>query len=358
MFLVDRKVQVLIMIKFLFAALFIPFLAQAQTMSTEQRGNIILTSPSGGDMSAEDYKARAQSVLNFVETKLYAKVPDALLAKIKAKTLHIEITNEIKKGGMFNPEKSKKGELLLQIRENLFADESLFRLLTHEWFHALHYVIHPDEPSWVREGMAQVFETMVLDGYNGPNLLSALESSTTPLEFAFDVGKVEREAYGHTFTYFYYLYKNCGGDATFWKITESAPGKFGADTLTSVLSGNPKKECSGFETTVLNAELARFHNRKVYGKTTTTDLYWLTGSFSRTVKTINEGLLDKVVVADLPPHQPLMLNKSYKSALRPFLKDPKLAIYTLSSTFPYLVTEGVTADSSTNDEILFLMRRK
>ena len=332
---------------------------QAQTVLTESDSNIVLHVESDSTLSNNDLRSRAHAIVDFVENKLYPKVPAALLAKVKAKTLRIEITSDLKiKGGLFDPEQSQKDELVLQIRKNLFADDSVFRLIAHEWFHALQFVIHPDEPSWVREGLAQVFETIAMGGFNGPNLLAALDDSTTSLEYDFNPKRTEREAYGHTFIYFYFLYKNCGGSPLFWKIAESAPNRFDADTINAALKENPKKGCADFETTVLNAELARFHNHKVYGKDTQTDLYWLTPEFERTPKIIKEGILDRSVIDALPVHRPLLLKKSYHSALKPFLKNPKLEIYTLSKTYPYRVIRGLSSDSGDNDEILFVLKHR
>jgi len=331
----------------------------AQTVLTESDSNIVLHVETDSGLNTNDLQSRAHAIVDFVENKLYPKVPSALLAKVKAKTLRIEITSNLKaKGGLFDPEQSQKDELVLQIRKNLFADDSIFRLIAHEWFHALQFVIHPDEPSWVREGLAQVFETIAMGGFNGPNLLAALDASTTSLEYDFNPKKTEREAYGHTFVYFYFLYKNCGGDSLFWKIAESATNRFGADTINAALKGNSKKECSDFETTVLDAELARFHNHKIYGKDTQTDLYWLTPEFERTPKVVEEGVLDRSVIDALPVHRPLLLKKSYRSALKPFLKDPKLEIYTLSKTYPYRIIRGLSSGSDDNDEILFVLKRR
>jgi hypothetical protein len=346
------------MIKLFLAIYLVSNSAHAQSLLTEEKSNIILTIPSAGEMTTNDYQARAQTLLNFVETKLYKSVPANILSKINAKKLRIEFTSKIKKGGLFNPVSTHPDELLLQVRENLFADESVFRLIAHEWFHAVHYVLHPDEPSWVREGMAQVFETIALGGYNGPNLISALENSTTPLEFSFDIERTDREAYGHVFTYFYFLYKNCGADATFWKIAQSESGKFGKESINFALSNQTRKECENFETSVLHAELARFHNRKTQGKTTQTDLYWLTTEFQRPAKTVDHGIFDQVVVDELPAHQPLLLNKSYKAVLKSFLKNKNLAIYTLSKSYPYLVSQGLTSIKSIDGEVLFVMKKK
>lgn len=331
----------------------------SQTVLTEQRSNVTLSIPMRGSQSPDDYKARAQSILSFVESKVFSKVPSSLLSKVSTKTLRIEFTSKIKEGeffgGFFNPDLSQKGELLIQVRENLFNDESMLRMIAHEWFHALHFTLHPEEPRWVREGLAQVFEYIVFSSYNGPNLLAGLDESTSSLEFQ---TRTDREAYGHAFLYFYFLYKKCGGEVLFWKLAESAPQQFGADTVNNALKGNDKKECADFETSVLHAELARFHNRKIQGKDTQSDLYWIIPEFDRSPKIIRTGMLDQSVIDALPVYQPLLLDQKYKTALKPFLKNPKLWIYTLSKTYPYLVQPGINLSNSMNDETLFVLKRK
>lgn len=153
-----------------------------------------------------------------------------------------------------------------------------FPILAHEIFHSIHYRIHKDEPSWVREGMAQLFEFLVEGAWNTANILKAYANPSTSLTLSRShtpkpsSGErlISSAQYGHQLLYFKFLMDRCGGRDLFWSLVMDRPDLFGEENISWVLArssaGVEKKpvECSNFDLSALEFEISRFENAGRY----------------------------------------------------------------------------------------------
>ena len=308
---------------------------------------------------------KAEEIFSFFEKNITPVVPENFRNKIAKRLVRIEFQKKLEKGAKFIDSSDESAPLVLKVRAEIVNDPSFYRLLAHEWFHALHFVVHRDEPAWVREGLAQVFETMVLGGYNGSAyLFSVLENSTTPLEAAFDVRKENLEEYGHVFLYFYYLYQKCGNQALFWKIVEGTGGKFGAETIESALSQMPPVTdqpayCMHFKESVINAELSRLINHKAQLDGKTTDEFFIIPDLNRTFKNV---LTEKAVAAtltNLELFEPKLFQAGAQKTLRKYSNNEAWTIFTIQQGFPRNVRPGLSVDQKAiPPDLVFVMKTK
>lgn len=213
-----------------------------------------------------DFETRlssGQALARFFKNKVLPQIPESIRAEI-GKT-EIRVLADAKVDGRFVPPNR------LEIRGALLTSENLKQLVAHEYFHAVHFALHPDEQPWVREGLAQIFENKVLGRYNGVNVAAAFKKISTPLEGDFDVSadgtpRIDKPQYGHVLLYFHYLLAQCS-EELFWKITRgAAKDRFGADSIDGILkqSGNAKPQCASFAESATHFEIARAHNHVRY----------------------------------------------------------------------------------------------
>ena len=346
------------MLRIIVLSLFIYFwgaphgVAQVLTKdSTFRRGSLEIDLRGASSVLVGSSLDKANEIFGFFDEKISPNIPDALKNKITQRWIKIEFEKDLEKGALFIDHPNKSEPLILRVRSTLVNDPTFFRLLTHEWFHALHYVVHPDEPSWVREGLAQVFESIVLGGYNGPNLIDALERSTTRLDYDFKIYQVNREAYGHTFLYFYYLYQKCGKQDVFWKMVEQ-----GVEFALSQMVNKPNY-CSDFKTSVVYAELARFHNRKVKSANGTTDEYFIIPELNRSIKNVLTANDILTTITTLERFEPKILQASAAKGLSKDVLLPGWSVYTLGQSTPYEVRSGVSPNSAAMpSDLIFVMK--
>lgn len=330
--------------------------------TTFRRGNLEIDLRQAHEVLTGSSLEKANEIFAFFEEKITPIVPSHLQNKISKRWVKIEFQKDLEKGALFIDHADETQPLLLRVRSTLVNDPSFYRLLSHEWFHALHFVVHKDEPAWLREGLAQVFEHLVLGGYNGPNLIEALEYSTTRLDHEFKIDQVNREAYGHVFIYFYYLYQKCGKQAIFWKLVESTVGKFADQSIDGALSqmvDNPDY-CADFNQSVIHAELARFHNRKIKNSGISTEEYLIVPELSRNMKSVLNAQELPTVLPQLPKWQPKFIPASVFKVAQKYLQPADAwAIYTLGQSTPYAVKVGADLNVSASPaDLIFVMKIK
>jgi len=330
--------------------------------STFRRAGVEIDFKEANSVLTDTASAKAGEIFDFFEKKISPLIPENFKTKMEKRTVHIEFQKNLGKGAMFIESSDETAPLVLRVRAELVNDPSFYRLLAHEWFHALHFVVHKDEPAWLREGLAQVFENMVMDGYNGQNLIEALDHSTTPLEAIFDVNQESREAYGHVFLYFYYLYQKCGKQPLFWKIVEGVPGKFGEGSVEFALSQMKDQPvyCSSFRESVIHAELARAVNRhaKIDGKNT--DEFLVIPELIRSLKDVLTEKDVPTTMASLDIFEPKIFQASAQKLLSKYTDTDSWAFYTLQQGYPHLVSPGMVLDpkAATQEQLIFVMKLK
>lgn len=330
--------------------------SHAQEMLTHEQGPVLVMAQVKDSLYRDDIAAKLEEVGRHFEDKVFPAVPPAILDRIRDEKFKIVFMNTREKGAVFAEREPDSGRLLIVVNTLYLTHPTLSRLLTHEWFHALQYVLHPGEPSWFNEGMAQVFERLVFGGYSGPTLVEALRRSTTPLEYVFTPLEKRPEAYGHTFLYFHFLHARCGGTGLFWKLAVPTGKTLGRDTIDAALQGNPSSHCRDFKTSALYAEISRFHNRVAYaagGKEDRTYLIVPDVPPPEHALVTDAAELTTERVRSLSPFQPLLVSGALKGKIRD-LPSAGLRIFTLNQNYPWTVSEGLARTAGADEQILVL----
>lgn len=304
---------------------------------------------------------KIQELNDFVESKIKTKIPAELSENLKDLKIKISFSDKPGRDGLFVPQES--GEHVISIQLVQVYSNGIYALLAHEIYHAIHYHINPNEVTWVREGMAQLFEYITTNELNGMNLLAAIRDPMTPLLGTYDIEKNNPAQYGHNLLYFYYLYSHCGRDKIFWDITKGQleSGLKGSFLIDAVLaeSKNKKNECQNFTESAIAFEVAKTHNQFQFSneQQTEKEKYFIIGSDIGPVfiKPSSENSL-KMVIEEMP------VLSSFRIPLKKYIQlngeCKNCATYFADRDFPYTVTEVLPAERSTFDVILVKLRRE
>ncbi len=326
------------------------------------------------------FELHVGSFKKFFEEKVFTILPLDFKEKFSPYSITLYLTSYCPSDGLFidpsttvsGGEESSKGQkqLWLCMKPSLFWDVGAFPILAHEIFHAVHYVVHPNEEAWIREGLAQWFEFRVTQAFNSPNLIAALENPSTPLISSYFPGKTPRKQYGHDLLYIYYLWSHCGGDELIWKIArgyEEHQGRqfYGAQGIDeqlklmneeSVLSKNQKVPtyCQTFERSAVSFEVAKVHNKKNY-QGDTENPYYLLATALKGVESLKQlpSEIDGVALKDLGPFTPIILAGDIQ--IDDFVSQ-KFHLFWLDSRFPFVVREVKPIDSLSRWSLLLIKK--
>lgn len=282
---------------------------------------------------------RAKKALELFETKIVPKLPSESLDAFQDKKIEIYISNsEGATDGLFVPTWTG---FRLEINRGQLSSNGLLSLLAHEFFHAVHYYLNPGEETWVREGLAQVFEYIVSGELNGGNFRAILEKPySSVVQSSFDINQVAKEKYGHTMLYFYYLYQHCGTDDLFWKVTKGIPDKVyrGAKLIDEILKSLKlsKEECSSFDESLRSFEISRFHNKVDYSEGTGNDRYFLFSTKALGVSSVDYSNSEiQQIFKELPLTIPLRL--TIPQYMENNFHCKKCDFYFIEKKFPFRV---------------------
>lgn len=302
---------------------------------------------------------KKDEIISHVRNVLDSIVPKEIEEKMSSYKITLLFSSQKNHEGIFYPPgkhpivKNEK-ELVIELNPAILSSRNYLRLITHEVFHAIHFIINPNEVSWVREGLAQYFEYMIHGSMNDRNLLAALKNSTTPLIGEYDINEYDPEQYGHNFLYFYFLIKNCStsNKDIFWDLAEAKneeiyTSHLGIDSVLSNISSS-KKMCSSFTLSATQFELARVINH-YSGMSQKSDTFILSHieemdtniSFEQNFSKLSY-LEKRNFFKELPSFLPLYLGGEMWTELRPFLNDLiKMGgkVYKLTPYFPYTYEE-------------------
>lgn len=210
----------------------------------------------------ENISTRVSELSAFFKNDVIPHIPVAIFNKIQNLTVIIHLSDKSGRDGLFIPDvENHQHKIIVQL--NQINSNGFKALLAHEFFHAVHFEINPNEAPWVREGLAQLFEYIVTDELNGLNLMAAINNPSTPLIGNYDIENVNAAQYGHNMLYFYYLYKHCGGDQFFWNTAGGVDNLKGAYLIDSILDtqNSQKAECKNFLNSAISFEVAKVHNQ-------------------------------------------------------------------------------------------------
>ncbi len=319
--------------------------------------------------SDDVYAELIQNALDLAQSyrlKILPRIPTDIWTQLRKPKVHISFEDGLPSDGLFIPPDSswqaaQTSTIKLRIRSDILRDTRRNIILAHEFFHMVHFLLHRGEPSWLREGLAQVFEWSALSGnpsiqVNAANVKAGLTQLSTRLDSEFDLQKINSAQYGHVFLFFYYAYQNCGGESLFWKITRSTSGAFGWRTLEHAMIDNPKSECKNLQTLITDFEIARVHNQKIHEGQKTSHRYFLFNSISK----INQiSVLPSLSndILKLEPNQPLLtsLQEFQKVANPPLANQDGYSIRYLEQSFPYRVFEKLPTPLKTPTSIRVLI---
>lgn len=212
----------------------------------------------------EAFIERLKEISELIHTIKVKNLPAPILKKIKTYKVQIEIKENIRPIAYFvYPEKqSIKEKLKIYINPFLIDSPDLKRLVTHEFFHSIHFILNKKEDEWVREGLAQMFEYYILRRPNGKHLNAGLKSPSISLFSNYDHSKGISEVYGHSLLYFHYLLRECGGKNLFWTIATSNTQDGLHSVNQSLKSAKIKKpQCKNVTQSILYFEMAKIHNQ-------------------------------------------------------------------------------------------------
>lgn len=223
-----------------------------------------------GRNSSEDlvrHQGRAAEIAAFYRTRVLPSIPASLWNGASPPFVSVRFRSDLPTdGGLFIPSASPSRVITLQIHSSLILSEDSERTFAHEYFHALHWILNPDEPAWLKEGLAQLFETRVYTQgkFNTNHLAAGFASPSTSLIDEIRVDQISPAHYGHLLMYFWYLYQRCGGEDLFWRLAAPRSETYGILTIESALRarGITKKGCRGFSDSVAEFELARALNTR------------------------------------------------------------------------------------------------
>lgn len=200
-----------------------------------------------------------------------------------------------------------RDEWIITINPALLNSPDYLRIISHEFFHAIHYAINPNEKDWIREGLAQLFEYKIHNSINKKNLHSALTKSEYPLETEFNISNYNSEKYGNSFLYFYYLATHCSSiENTLWNLVKSSEsGRESINSFLKDISSN-KSECKNFSSSAESFSLAKAINS--YTGYEQTNKYFLISSSFTMQKEVN---LSKALPSFMPERLSLETVKKF-----------------------------------------------
>jgi hypothetical protein len=307
----------------------------------------------------QNFQTQVASLKQFYIRKVWPAFPSDLASLLMPYRLKLFLTSYCPSDGLFmDPEmmveleqlNSDPGQTLwMCMKPDLFWGPDAYTLLAHEVFHAVHFLVHPNESPWIREGLAQWFEYRVTGNFNGANIRAALEHPETSLFGAYYPGKTNRNQYGHSLLYMYYLWSHCGGDSLIWDITRgysetsksASHGVFGENNIDDVLTYRRKKteshpeECADFEKSAVSFEIARVHNKMSYDGAKASP-YHLIATALQPVEPRQEipKTIDGTDINSLRGYTPIFISGEAASKS---VSSEKFHIFWLEKYFPYSV---------------------
>ncbi len=256
------------MFRLLFLIFFIasPCLSQASYKHLDSQDLYDLKISTDLDIDKKVGSEYLSRLIKHINKKFIPRMPQKLIKPLKEQRIIFAIDSRSAFDGMFYPPGTHalnhgSKDIVIILSSYNWSHPKIEKLITHELFHAVHDFAAPNEESWVREGLAQFMEYLIHGIPNKANIESAFQSSTTSLIGDFVLKKADKEQYGHSFLFFYYLYTQCGGEAVIWEVV-SAGDRKGIGSVNKALLKNKsvKKHCKDFKQLALKFELARILN--------------------------------------------------------------------------------------------------
>lgn len=218
----------------------------------------------------EEYKKNNQNNFNILSTKI-EKIKNTLsILNNSITTIVLDETSGV--DGLFYPKDQHpcfKDNNTIVLNPNLLNSPQIINILTHEYFHYIHYQLNPLEKDWIKEGLAQFFEYQMNHQLNADQIMSSLTQSSYSLFAEFDIKEPSNEKYGTTFLFFKYLYDQCYSEIyppnEFIKkfLVSTSSTKELKNSIDIFMNYSKSLSCESFEQVALNFSLARVINTQV-----------------------------------------------------------------------------------------------
>ncbi|RYZ70666.1 MAG: hypothetical protein EOP09_05755 [Proteobacteria bacterium] len=210
---------------------------QSTVLSSSERVQIVSIYPSGSEIPNEGPLKEAAARLNEeISSRLIAVFPKSV-GELEIDSLRFKITVMPRLPSPFERRAALWAETDSELDAKdsvidvylteamLLLPEAAYSLTAHEIFHGVHARVNRDEETWVKEGLAQVFEWMAGQKQAISFAIFKFGFMTRPkLGINFDLSGGDESTfggYGQSLLYFLHLYKHCGGDSLFWNLVTS-----------------------------------------------------------------------------------------------------------------------------------------
>jgi hypothetical protein len=291
------------------------------------------------------------------ETKLLAIIPAPLLKRIENQKIIIRF----EKNAFFgNDPHAPKG--LFKFVNDTYTVHLLWdwlfhpnfeRLFLHEVLHAIHKKLNPFEVDWVKEGLAQVFEEMVLGSLNFETISSYYKSPLVSFFKPYSVISLDKALYGQHLLYFYYLIKQCGGKKLFWNLLDGAQGSsIGQHNIDRALQEHDLPQCINFKASLKNYTLAKIYNRRIEREGRVDERYFLmVGQRRQELKIISQAKTWNSLHSYIGPFIPLETTQNLKVHVQKNCLSCEF--YWLSKDRPFNVLTQEPSDETKHQLIFF-----
>lgn len=279
--------------------------AQEQESKTEERSTLHFLISAEGDklihkgkyayytlskevfrrLSQDEYKRAQKSIKAydlFLGKFILSQVPKPVYQLWRESFLTIRLVEGIGARGFFIPPHEVDKDNLIQFKKeeryvvlnfDLLFSSQFQRLLVHEVFHSIHYLLNPKEVEWVKEGMAVYFEELILKSVNVALVKAAQKSVGISFTNKHNLAKPNEALYGDQYLFFRYLDKNCSKvdkkRELFWLLAQGPNVEFSQiDHALKQFSSKSKKykkrNCQDLKSLVEKFTVAKAVNRRLY----------------------------------------------------------------------------------------------
>lgn len=283
------------------------------------------------------YLEMVSQKIELIESKINDSLNRNLETGFNTK-INIEFANISHVDGLFLRQMDSK-KIILSF--SIIHSDSFEQVLTHEVFHAIHDNLKKEEESWVREGLAQMFEYIILEKYNSTNVSQSFQQNVYFFSH-YSLSNNDRSLYGQHFLYFYYLFNHCGGHNLFWKLATLDTDKKGVELINKVLKtiNSPKKQCTNFTQSFIYFQISRLVNSYTMKDDSLEDHFFL---IPTRAKMSEEDFISSSFFMDPRPFSVLFTNKEQVINI----SSPQFIQFWIKRSAPYTITNDInTLDDS------------
>ncbi|WP_155897206.1 hypothetical protein [Bacteriovorax sp. BSW11_IV] len=244
----------------------------------------------------------------------------------------IKITDTKQIDGLFVSNEDQK---IILLSNKLIHSSEFEQVLAHEIFHAIHNEFNPNEKSWIKEGLAQLFEYYLFNRYNTTNVSASFNSNAYFFsEYTFT--DVDRPLYGQHFLYFHYLTRQCGNKDLFWKLITNKESLSGILLIDKILQSITvdKIQCKNFSNSFIYFNLSRVINSYNIVDGELDDSYYLIPS---TIKQKEITSISEIQTIGIHPYSVFFINKQ----LGMNLETKSLLSFWIKRETPFKITNDI-----------------